>query len=152
MRYCSTDKINSKIISIYEKYKSSRGTIYKLESILKQLKTELNLSDEEYFNLHVCVGEIFINAVYHGNRFDNNKFVEVMVHATDKEIVVSITDEGNGFEEANVINPLDEINLLKDYGRGIFIVRKYSQKVVLKQSARGFCVEFTLKIGEQKKA
>ncbi len=46
-------------------------------------------------------------------------------------------DEGAGFNENEVANPLEPENLLKESGRGIFIVRALMDQVDFIRSANG---------------
>lgn len=129
---------------VYKKYKSTRSSIRKLECELDSLRQKLNLTDADFFRLNICVTEIFVNAVYHGNKVDPDKYVEILIHADTQNVNVLVIDEGNGFSLSDVPDPIANENLLKDAGRGIFITKNYAKTINFKHSVRGFCVEFNL--------
>ena len=89
----------------------------------------------------VAVRESVINAIKHGNRLDEAKQVTIEFafvpsrHPT--ELVVSVIDQGEGFEVEEVANPLAPENLLKSSGRGIFFMRSFMDDVVLRKVPQG---------------
>jgi serine/threonine-protein kinase RsbW len=89
----------------------------------------------------VAVRESVINAIKHGNRLDEAKQVTIEFafvpsrHPT--ELVVSVMDEGEGFEVEEVADPLAPENLLKSSGRGIFFMRSFMDDVKLLRIPEG---------------
>jgi serine/threonine-protein kinase RsbW len=89
----------------------------------------------------VAVRESVINAIKHGNRLDEAKQVTIEFafvpsrHPT--ELVVSVIDQGEGFEVEEVANPLAPENLLKSSGRGIFFMRSFMDDVQLLKVPEG---------------
>ena len=89
----------------------------------------------------VAVRESVINAIKHGNRLDEAKQVTVefafVPPNAPTELIVSVTDQGEGFEVEEVANPLDPENLLKSSGRGIFFMRSFMDDVQLNRAPAG---------------
>jgi serine/threonine-protein kinase RsbW len=89
----------------------------------------------------VAVRESVINAIKHGNRLDEAKQVTIEFafvpsrHPT--ELVVSVIDQGEGFEVQEVADPLAPENLLKSSGRGIFFMRSFMDDVQLLKVPEG---------------
>jgi serine/threonine-protein kinase RsbW len=83
----------------------------------------------------VAVRESVINAIKHGNRFDEAKFVTIEFAlepaGAPTQLVVSVSDQGEGFEVEQVADPLAPENLLKSSGRGIFFMRSFMDGVAL---------------------
>jgi putative Holliday junction resolvase len=77
------------------------------------------------------------NAVVHGNKCQRSKKVRVLFEKTRCEIVVSVTDEGEGFDPARVPDPTNDANLMKESGRGIFIMRQVMDRVEFAQPEGG---------------
>ncbi len=77
------------------------------------------------------------NAVVHGNRCQRSKKVKVFFEKTRREIVVSVTDEGEGFDPDRVPDPTDEVNLMKESGRGIFIMKQVMDRVEFERPESG---------------
>ena len=89
----------------------------------------------------VAVRESVINAIKHGNRLDEAKQVTIefafipSFHPT--ELVVSVIDQGEGFDPQEVADPLAPENLLKSSGRGIFLIRNFMENVQLRRAPQG---------------
>jgi serine/threonine-protein kinase RsbW len=77
----------------------------------------------------MAVREAMINAVLHGNAYDTAKRVNLSFEQHDQELIVTITDEGKGFVPEEVPDPLAPENLLKESGRGIFLMRAFMDEV-----------------------
>ena len=77
----------------------------------------------------MAVREAMINAVLHGNNYDPAKRVNLTLEQNGKELIVTITDEGHGFVPEEVPDPLAPENLLKESGRGIFLMRAFMDEV-----------------------
>ncbi len=89
----------------------------------------------------VAVRESVINAIKHGNRFDEDKFVTIEFAfepaQAPVELVVLIRDQGEGFEVQEVADPLAPENLLKSSGRGIFFMRSFMDDISLRKAPEG---------------
>ncbi|MCL5990929.1 MAG: ATP-binding protein [Bacteroidetes bacterium] len=123
------DKSNSSDISFTQELTSERKSLKLVEPMLKEIKQKFCISNELYCNLVITVTEAINNAIIHGNKFDINKHVYVKVDCNNKALTVSVKDQGNGFDLDNLENPLSPENLLKESGRGIFIIKKIADDV-----------------------
>ena len=54
--------------------------------------------DLDQSNLFIALDEAFVNAVKHGNKFDNTKLVKISSDVSTKEARFTIEDEGEGFD------------------------------------------------------
>ena len=108
----------SRIESIAEAAEAAAGVARRLE-----------LSEEAAFGLDMAVREAVTNAVLHGNREEGRKQVEVRFEEEGGELVVTVRDEGEGFDPAGVSDPTAEENLLKTSGRGILFMRSFMDTV-----------------------
>ena len=82
----------------------------------------------------------------HGNKSSEDKTVSVSIDRKDDIISVTIADQGTGFDPGSIANPLDEENLLKDTGRGIFIVQSLMDNVEMNTTDDGTSITITKKI------
>lgn len=90
----------------------------------------------------ISVSELVNNAIIHGNGSDITKEVSVKVSSSNGELRITVCDQGGGFDLNGVENPVDDDNLLKEVGRGIFIVKSFVDEVNVSQlSSGGTCVE-----------
>lgn len=82
----------------------------------------INESDGDDFA--IAVTEIVNNAIHHGNKNNKEKNVYINIEIIENRLQAHIKDEGNGFDPDKIGNPLDPKNLMKESGRGIFLIKK----------------------------
>lgn len=80
-------------------------------------------------NLRVALGEALANAILYGNRQDPQKRVRVRAELRPGEAVVTITDEGPGFDPDSVEDPTRPENRDRSHGRGLFLLRSLADEV-----------------------
>ncbi|PYR57662.1 MAG: ATP-binding protein [Acidobacteria bacterium] len=99
------------------------------------------MDDDTIHWIGVAVRESVINAIKHGNREHPGKRVTVEFAFTPShnptELVVRVTDQGEGFDPQAIANPLAPENMLKSSGRGIFFMRSFMDDVSLRRAADG---------------
>lgn len=101
----------------------------------------MNQNDTE--NCAIAVTEAVNNAIRHGNKEDASKAVHIEFECSESLITIRITDEGNGFDPENLNDPLHPENLLKENGRGIFIVNQLMDDVQFNFSKTGTTIILT---------
>lgn len=101
-----------------------------VQVVLEDSLRRLDCDEDTRYWVGIAVREAVANAIKHGNRQDPDKSVEVRLHLEGEDvIVVRVVDEGEGFDPAAVDDPLEEENLLKPNGRGIFYIRKFMDDI-----------------------
>jgi serine/threonine-protein kinase RsbW len=81
-------------------------------------------------NVPVAVTEALANAVMRGNRNEKSRTVHVAAHIGQSELVVDVTDQGNGFDPLSVCFGPDDSNWLeREDGRGLFLMRSLMDEV-----------------------
>lgn len=108
--------------SIYIEIKSDRSEVHKVEQILARLNQKLHFREDRFINLQIAVSEAVVNAIVHGNNEDPGKKVHVIVNYTDDMIEIKVRDEGGGFDISTLPDPTNDENLLKESGRGVYII------------------------------
>ena len=73
-------------------------------------------------NISICVDELFNNALLHGNNLDETKKIFIKLTFTHEELVLSVEDEGNGFDYKNLLMEFSNSSLNLPKKRGLFIV------------------------------
>ena len=94
-------------------------------------------------DIAISVSELVNNAITHGNKISTAKIVEVSIERKESSVSIAVADQGGGFNPEEVDDPLAEENLLKEVGRGIFIVRSLMDKVEIKPNEHGTTVTIT---------
>lgn len=97
----------------------------------------------------VSVTEAVNNAITHGNKQNPQKKVKVVGEILPGWLLVMIADEGKGFDPGQVSNPLQEENLLRESGRGIFLMRTLMDKVEIDRTDGGTEVRLWLDVNKQ---
>ena len=80
-------------------------------------------------NLKVALGEALANAILYGNRQDPEKHVHVQAELRPGEVVVTVTDEGRGFDPSSVVDPTLPENRKRTHGRGLYLLRNLADEV-----------------------
>ena len=108
---------------------STLESVEQAESAAEKYATACGLHGDELQTLMMAVREATINAVLHGNAYDPSKKVQVAFQCQAGRLQVTVRDQGKGFDPEKVPNPLAPENLLKQSGRGIFLIRTYMDEV-----------------------
>ena len=84
---------------------------------------EMGFSDDRVEDLKTAVSEACINAIEHGNKFDQNSKVGIKIASDGKSLEVTIHDEGNGIDPEKIPKTREEPNgFPKRRGYGIFLI------------------------------
>ncbi len=102
---------------------SNPRVISKVETFLRGVNRILRLDEIQFNKLLVSTTEAVNNGIVHGNKMDPKKKVSVACEVNTSAVVVRVRDEGEGFDPKEVPNPVQKENLLRESGRGIFIMR-----------------------------
>ena len=89
----------------------------------------VGFDEEARYWIGLSIRESVTNAIEHGNKLDQNKKVGIRFEIRSDRLVICVKDEGEGFDESKIPDPLDAKNLLKPSGRGIFYVRSFMDDV-----------------------
>lgn len=115
-----------------------------IEKVTHEICQTCGLSVDQQENISIAVTEAVGNAIVHGNKYDPSKKVMIDYHITDRDIEISIEDEGEGFNPETVPDPLHPDNLMKENGRGIFILTELMDDVQYDMSGPGTKIKLIL--------
>ncbi len=112
---------------------------YTLDSTLESVNTaeetatriaeQLGFGEEDVMKISMAVREASVNAILHGNSYDPNKKMTLIFERTPDSLVIRVADQGEGLNPEEVPDPLAPENLLKQSGRGIFLIRSFMDEV-----------------------
>ena len=123
---------------------SNPKNIGKIERFLKTIGKNVHLDEIEFHKLMVSLTEAVNNAIVHGNRLAAQKKVHVTCELLPGWLLLLVQDEGKGFRPEKVGNPLAKENLLRESGRGIFLMRTLMDKVEFEVGKSGTLVRLWL--------
>ena len=84
---------------------------------------KMGFSKDRIEDLKTALAEACINAIEHGNKFDENTKVGITVAADDKTLQVVVHDEGDGIDEEKIPKiRTTENGFPKRRGYGVFLM------------------------------
>jgi serine/threonine-protein kinase RsbW len=108
---------------------STLASVNKAEQSAEEVAARSGFDTDECGRIALAVREATVNAVLHGNRCDPTKHVTVSFDSTPEALTMAVRDEGPGLNPATLPDPLAPENLLKESGRGIFLIRAFMDEV-----------------------
>ncbi len=108
-----------------------------LHDFLISIAEREKYSDLFIESLQLSLKEAFVNAVKHGNREKSDLTVTFSFVIATNSLTVSVRDCGNGFNPDKIPDPSDALNLLKQSGRGIHIIRSVAEIISLERDNDG---------------
>ena len=106
-------------------YESTLDSVDTAEALALELAQASGFQEEDLHKIGMAVREAMVNAVVHGNRYNLKKKVHFSVSVESGRFSVVIVDEGEGFEAAELPDPLSEENLLRQSGRGLLLIKAF---------------------------
>ena len=119
---------------------SSTDFLTDIDSFVEGLLRGFGIDESTIADIAISVSELVNNAIFHGNKASLEKTVTVRVGRDNSIVMISVTDEGTGFDPQGIDSPVSDENLLKEVGRGIFIVQSLMDKVDVKVTGQGTTV------------
>ena len=87
--------------------------------------------------LEIAIREAIANAVIHGNHENRKKQVHVACRCRmDGEVLVTVRDEGEGFDRGAVPDPTEAPRLFLTHGRGLHLIRALMDEVTFEENGR----------------
>ena len=131
---------------------SDRQMVDLAEVVAVQVARIHRMADGEIDNFGLAVRESVTNAIIHGNREDSKRSVSIEFAPTPRgggrRLVITVCDEGHGFDPEEVADPLAPENILKPSGRGLLFMRAFTDDLsVTRRSAGGTEVRFVKPLG-----
>jgi serine/threonine-protein kinase RsbW len=108
---------------------STLESVNKAEAMADQISSQAGFDEDTRGGISMAVREAMINAVLHGNAYDAGKSVNLTFEQNGPELTITITDQGKGLDPVEVPDPLAPENLMKQSGRGIFLIRAFMDEV-----------------------
>jgi len=134
-----SESVSKKDITINSSVENLTFVEKEIESIFDDFK----FSEEHFGNVLIAVTEAVNNAVHYGNQEDVTKVINLNFTSIKDKLVVTIKDQGDGFDYESLPDPTDPNNLEKLEGRGIYLMKHLSDSISF--SDNGSKVELVFK-------
>jgi len=125
---------------------SDPNNLITVEEFVNYFAKDMGLNDDQLSVLLLAVTEATTNAIIHANKCDASKLVSIRAHVEDSKLIVNVKDEGKGFDPAKIPDPTEPENLLKDSGRGVYLMKVYMDNVKYNITPTGMETILTLNI------
>ena len=117
--------------------KSDPDNIYQVEEFIESVRDELNFKDDVYGNVMVAITEAVNNSIVHGNEGDANKTVHITCESKNPyRLIVSVEDQGKGFDPNSLPDPTAPENLENPGGRGVFLMQHLCDEIDFQEEGR----------------
>lgn len=115
-----------------------------VESFVGELQEWTGFGDDLFGNVLLALSEAVTNAIVHGNKEDKSKKVYIAAVLEKDSIKISVKDEGEGFDPDTLPDPLKEENLLKEGGRGVYLIEQYADEITYAENGTRIILKFSL--------
>jgi anti-sigma regulatory factor (Ser/Thr protein kinase) len=128
--YCSTCELNVVI-------PANMANMVTVSKGVSELLARRRWPDDEAAKVELALSEALSNAIRHGCKNDPSKKLQCCVTFDEAgELVIVVRDPGPGFDPAAVPDPLEEANLTKPGGRGVFLINHLMDTVEYTEEGR----------------
>lgn len=100
-----------------------------VEEFVSFLSAEAKLNPDRLAGLLIAVTEATTNAIIHANKKDHEKIVKISATIDEAYLTIIVKDQGTGFDPENIPDPTAPENLMKDSGRGLYLMRVYAAEL-----------------------
>ena len=108
---------------------SDYQSLIDVEKLVGSVCEEFGVQEDAFGNVLIAVSEAVNNAIQHGNQNNPDAKVEVKVANQADVFCIQIKDQGTGFSYESLPDPTAPENLLKDSGRGVFLMQHLADEV-----------------------
>jgi len=126
------------------RFESNSGRIRESSSRILEDLESYAIDEKTAFEIKLCVEEAVRNAIVHGNKSDPKRKVRLGYWVSEGVLNIEIEDEGAGFDHELVKDPTKEENILRNSGRGVYLIKKLMDKV--EYSTKGNKINMAKKI------
>lgn len=121
---------------------SKAENIILVERMIEDVCDLFNISEDYYGNILVSLTEAVNNAIYHGNKANPNKGIEISFKSHPDRVSFSVKDEGPGFNYNDLPDPTNPENIEKPNGRGVFLMRNLADNVTFEENGSKVILDF----------
>ena len=112
-----------------------------VQAVTEHIARRLGFDEESMHWTAMAVRETVVNAITHGNESDPAKRVfidySVSYEPDPPDFIVTVRDQGPGFDPETIKNPLTPENVLNTSGRGVFLIRQFMDDVSMRRAPQG---------------
>jgi len=96
-----------------------------IDELVAEFMTRRWITDEDQHWLQLCLDEVVVNAMLHGNEGDPDLDMVISLYQDGDRWVLMVADQGEGFTQQSLPDIDDPQSLLLEHGRGIRIMSEW---------------------------
>jgi serine/threonine-protein kinase RsbW len=123
---------------------SKAENIILVERMIEDVCDVFNISEDYYGNILVAITEAVNNAIYHGNKANPTKNIDIFFKSFSDHVSFIVKDEGTGFNYDSLPDPTNPENIEKPNGRGVFLMRNLADKVSFEDNGSKVILDFKI--------
>lgn len=113
-----------------------------IENAIDEMTGSIGIKQDDYGKIMVAALEAVNNAITHGNKSDPQKIVDVELIFENNEIIIKVTDEGEGFKPEKIPDPTMPENIEELSGRGVFLMTKLADAIKFNEEGNSVTMSF----------
>lgn len=117
-------------------------SIQSLEGFIADVMARNRLDEDMRGNVMISTLEAVTNAIRHGNGIGSEKKVRVNVFERGDELTITVRDQGDGFCPEEVADPTDPERILREGGRGVFLIQSLTDECAFEDDGRAVRMTF----------
>jgi len=132
--YTTSNSLSAPFVELHQSLPSRAAAISsfvdQLMRFIRSFMEKGGTAKEAEDGIEVAIYEALANAVIHGNHENHEKQVHVACRCSmDGEVLISVRDEGEGFDSRVVPDPTEARRLLLTHGRGLHLMKALMDEV-----------------------
>jgi len=137
--HTTSNSISAPFVELHRSFVSRAADIApfvdQLMRFIQLFMEKVGTSKEAEEEIEIAIYEALANAVIHGNHENDEKQVHVACRCSmDGEVLISVRDEGEGFDSRVVPDPTEAQRLLLTHGRGLHLIKALMDEVSFEEN------------------
>ena len=125
-------------------FTSELENIRLIDEFTAHLKRRYIIDNQKLMDIKISIMEAVNNAIIHGNQMDSSKKVLISEALEDNYLVISIEDQGRGFDPSTIQDPTRKEDPSLPGGRGIHLMRHLTDKIDYLKNGQSVILRFKL--------
>lgn len=117
-------------------FDSTKEGLSNYYQFLDLLKNTWGIDELTFTTIHIAISEAVMNAIDHGNKWDEKKSIYIFARHEEDYYIMTVEDEGEGFNYRRIKNPTDVENRANSGGRGIFIMNYLTENLLYSENGK----------------
>lgn len=123
---------------------SVRDNLHLVEGFIENTIETFELEENIRGKITLSIIEAVNNSILSGNKENPEKLVKLVAVKGKERIIVTVEDEGEGFDFKNIPDPTTPENLMKATGRGLYLMIHLTDELLFAKNGAKVVMTFFL--------